>query len=304
MRGLIPSCLAALLCSLAVAGCGGGTGDAAKILRETLSGRHRISSGVLDVQLTIDPAGSSTLHAPITLSFGGPFQSVGQGKLPQSNFKLGARGFGFNGSLGVLSTGTAGFVILKGVAYQLPQASFQRLESSFAAAAAPAGNGIFTHLETALTNPTVVGNETVAGANTTHIRAGVNIPAVLADVSGILRQASSIGVSGTGGLAGGLSAGTQRRIAGEISNPTFDLWTGTGDRTLRRLQIGVTVAVSGQIGTLLGSRSVALGLSIQYTSLNRPQTITTPTTVRPFSEFAARLRGFQRELKVVLGAGP
>jgi hypothetical protein len=121
-------------------------------------------------------------------------------------------------------------------------------------------------------------------------------------VSGILRQASSIGVSGTGGLAGGLSAATQRRIAGEISNPTFDLWTGAGDRTLRRLQVGVTLAVSGQIGTLLGSRSVALGLSLQYSSLNRPQTITAPATVRPFSEFAARLRGFQQALKVVLGA--
>jgi hypothetical protein len=292
---------AALLCCLAIAGCGGGSGDAKKLLRETFSGQHKISSGVLDVQLTIDPAGSSTLHGPITLSFGGPFESLGPGRLPQSDFKLGVAGFGFAGSLGILSTGTAGYVTLKGIAYELPQASFQRLESSFAAAAAPGGGGIFNRLEAALTNPTVVGEEAIAGAKTTHIRAGINVAALLADVSGLLQRASSLGVSGTGALAGGISAATQRRIAGLISNPTFDLWTGVSDRTLRRLQIGATVAVSGQIGQLLGSRSVDLGLSIEYSSLNQPQTIAAPATVRPFSELAVRLRGLQQALKAAFG---
>ncbi len=253
------------------------------------------------MQLTIDPAGSSTLHGPITLSFGGPFESLGPGRLPQSDFKLGVAGFGFAGSLGILSTGTAGYVTLKGIAYELPQASFQRLESSFAAAAAPGGGGIFNRLEAALTNPTVVGEEAIAGAKTTHIRAGINVAALLADVSGLLQRASSLGVSGTGALAGGISAATQRRIAGLISNPTFDLWTGVSDRTLRRLQIGATVAVSGQIGQLLGSRSVDLGLSIEYSSLNQPQTIAAPATVRPFSELAVRLRGLQQALKAAFG---
>jgi hypothetical protein len=290
-----------VLCCLAIAGCGGGSGDAKKLVRETFSGQHKISSGVLDVQLTIDPAGSSTLHGPITLSFGGPFESLGPGRLPQSDFKLGVAGFGFAGSLGILSTGNAGYVTLKGIAYELPQASFQRLESSFAAAAAPGGGGIFSRLEAALTNPTVVGEEAIAGAKTTHIRAGINVAALLADVSGLLQRASSLGVSGTGALAGGVSAATQRRIAGLISNPTFDLWTGVSDRTLRRLQIGATVAVSGQIGQLLGSRSVDLGLSIEYSSLNQPQTIAAPATVRPFSELAVRLRGLQQALKAAFG---
>jgi hypothetical protein len=295
--------LAGLLCLLAVAGCGGGSGDARKLLGETFSGRHKISSGVLDVQLTIDPAGSSTLHAPITLTFGGPFESLGPGRLPQSDFTLGVAGFGFRGSLGILSTGTAGYVTLKGIAYELPQTSFQRLESSFAAAAAPGGAGIFSELEAALTNPTVVGDEAIAGANTTHIRAGIDIPALLGDLSGLLQRASSLGVSGTGALAGGISAAAQRRIAGLIRNPTFDLWTGVSDKTLRRLQIGATLAVSGQIGKLLGSRSVDLGLSIQYSSLNQPPTIAAPTTVRPLGELARRLRGLQQAVQVALGSG-
>jgi hypothetical protein len=302
-RPAFATALAALLCSLAIAGCGGGSGDAARLVRETFTSQHKISSGVLAVQLTIDPAGSTTPHGPITLSFGGPFQSLGPGRLPRSDFTLGVAGSGFRGSLAILSTGTAGYVTVKGISYELPQASFRRLESSFAAAAAPSGRGIFSHLAAALTNPTVIGEETVAGARTTHIRAGVNVPAVLADVSGILRQASSIGVSGTGGLAGGLSPATQRRIASEIRNPTFDLWTGIRDKTLRRLQIGVTLAVSGQVGQLLGSRSADLGLSIQYSSLNRPQTVAAPATVRPFREFAATLRGLAQTLQGALRRG-
>jgi hypothetical protein len=294
--------LSAVLCSLAITGCGGGSGDAAKLLRETFARQHRISSGVLAVELTIDPAGASRLHGPITLSFGGPFQSLGPGRLPRSDFTLGLAGSGFGGSLGILSTGTVGYVTVKGVGYELPQASFQRLESSFAAAAAPSGGGIFSKLPAALTNPRVIGEESVAGTKTTHIRAGVDIPAVLADLSGILRKASSIGVSGTGRLGGGLSPATQRRISGEIRNPTFDLWTGRDDKTLRRLQIGATIAVSGQVGRLLGSRSVFLGLSIQYSSLNQPQTIAPPATVHPFSEFAATLRALQQALRGALAS--
>jgi hypothetical protein len=291
------------VCSLAVAGCGGSSGDARKLLRATFSGRHRISSGVVAVQLTVDPAGSSTLHAPITLSFGGPFESLGPGRLPQSDFRLGIAGFGFGGALGVLSTGTAGYVTLKGIAYQLPQASFQRLESSFAAAATPAGAGVFSRLGAALTNPTVVGEDAIAGARTTHIRAGIDVAALLRDVSGLMQRASSIGVSGTGALAGGISAATQRRIAGLIRNPTFDLWTGVSDTTLRRLQIGATLAVSGQVGKLLGSTSLDLGLSIQYSSLNQPQTIAAPATVHPFSELAPRLRDLQQAVQGVLAGG-
>ncbi len=39
-----------------------------------------------------------------------------------------------------------------------------------------------------LIKPSVAGTETVAGADTTHIRAGINVPALLADISTFLTQ--------------------------------------------------------------------------------------------------------------------
>jgi translation elongation factor EF-Tu-like GTPase len=35
---------------------------------------------------------------------------------------------------------------------------------------------------------------------------------------------------------------------------------------------------------------VAIALKMQYADLNRPQTITAPTKLRPYSQFQARLR--------------
>ena len=81
--------LTAALASIAVAGCGTATNsDPSTLLKETFSGSHPVNSGNLSFKLSVQPKGSSTLTGPITLSFGGPFQSMGKGKLPQSNLSL------------------------------------------------------------------------------------------------------------------------------------------------------------------------------------------------------------------------
>ena len=58
--------------------------------------------------------------------------------------------------------------------------------------------------------------------------------AFLNDINTFLHKASSLGVSGTS-AASGLSAATRAEIASEIKNPTFDVWTGKDDKTVRKL---------------------------------------------------------------------
>jgi hypothetical protein len=174
-----------VLASLAVAACGSassgsGSTNPNTLLTQTFSGTHKVTSGILGLTLTIDPSGSSTLSGPITISFGGPFQTRGTGQLPESNFTVGGSALGQSVSVGVLSTGTAGYVALQGSSYRMPQATFQKLESSFSqitsSSGASSGSGTLTklgiHPLNWLTNPTVVGTETVGGAQTTHIHAG------------------------------------------------------------------------------------------------------------------------------------
>src|SRR5581483_11120031 len=160
--------------SLVLAACGssaGTSGSPGTLLSQTFTGKHKVSSGVLNLTLTIDPSGSSTLSGPITLNFGGPFQTRGAGKLPESNFTVSVSALGRSASLGILSTGAAGYVSLSGTSYQMPQATFQKLESSFAQLTSSAGTsqGSSTLSKLGirplqwLTDPTTVGTETVGG---------------------------------------------------------------------------------------------------------------------------------------------
>jgi hypothetical protein len=303
-----------LVASIAVGACGsassGSSGNPSTLLSETFSGTHKVSSGNLNLSLTIDPSGSSTLSGPITLSFGGPFQTRGTGKLPESNFTVSASALGQGLSLGIISTGTTGYVSLEGTSYQMPQATFQKLESSFGQLAASggssSGSGTLSKLGIQplhwLTDPTIVGTENVGGAQTTHIHAGVNVPALLSDLNTVLQRASSLGVSGTTSLKSGLSASTRQKIAAEIKNPSVDVWTGTSDHTIRRLTITVTLPVTGKASSELGGmKSADLDLTMQYADLNQPQTIKAPRTVRPFSEFQSKVSAFVQELQGAAG---
>ena len=309
--------LMAVVAATAVAACGtaGGAGSTNPntLLRETFSGAHKVTSGKLGLSLTIDTAGSSTLNGPITLSFGGPFQTRGSGKLPESNFTVSASALGRNVSLGILSTGTSGYVTLQGASYRMPQATFQKLESSFAQLASSgssgsSGSGSSTLSKLGiqplhwLTNPKIVGTENVGGAQTTHIHAGVNVPALMSDLNTVLKRASSTGVSGASALKSGIPPADQQKIAAAIKNPNVDVWTGTNDHTIRRLTITLTLPVTGKVSSELGGiTSADIGLTMQYSDLNQPQTITAPTSLRPFSEFQAKVAAFVQQLSGAAG---
>jgi hypothetical protein len=318
--GVLAAALVAM--AIVVAACGsssssgsgsGGSGDAKTLLKQTFSQPHKVTSGDLNFSLTLSPGGSTTLKGPLTLSFGGPFQSQGTGKLPQSNFNISFNGFGKSGSLGIVSTGTNGFITLKGVSYRLPAATFKQLESSFSQFGGTTGSsssGVLGSLGVDplnwLTNPSVVGTEQVGGAQTTHIRAGINVGSLLLDLNTILQKASTLtGAAGASASAlKAISAASRQRIASEIKNPKFDVWTGNSDKTIRKLAISLTLPVSGQVSTALGGLSSAgIALQVSYANLNQPQTITAPTNVHPFTEFATKIQALVQTIQSTVAGG-
>lgn len=303
---------AAICLALAACGGGGGSGDATTLLQQTFGGSHAVNSGNLSFSVTVDPSGSRTLTHPVSFSFGGPFQSRGKGKLPASNFDISLTAQGVSGTLGLLSTGTQGYVTLDGASYELPAATFQQLESSFAqlTSSASGGSGSSTLTKLGidpmhwLVNPSVVGTESIGGTETTHIRAGVNVPALLRDLNTFLQRASSVGVSGAANIPHGISAATQSKIAGEVESPSVDVWTGKSDKTVRRLEVNLTLPVSGHESSALGGlRSASVAVVMQYASLNQPQTISSPSAVQPFSEFTAKIKPILEQIETALGGG-
>lgn len=295
-RGRLGVLLAsAILLAAALSACGsasGSSGDAQGLLTQTFSSANTVRSGVLGFTLTVNPTGSSTVTTPVTVSLGGPFQSRGKGQIPASDFTVSIDALGRHGALGVISTGTSGYVTLQGSAYALPAADFQRLESSLSSVGSTSGqsglSGLGINPRRWLRNPTVVGTTTLNGAPTTHIRSGVDIAALLADLNTFLAKAKSS--KSTSGVPTTIPPATQQRIAQEVHGASVDVWTGSADHLLRKLALGLTIPVHGQISTLLGGLSSAgLGLTIEYAHLNQPQSIAAPTSVQPYSGFTAKL---------------
>jgi hypothetical protein len=296
-------------CGSSSSGSGGSSGNAQSLLKQTFSSGHSVKSGVLGFDLTLKPTGSSTLSTPITLSLTGPFQSRGSGKLPQSDFTIGISALGRRGSLGVISTGTAGYVSLQGTNYQLPQADFQKLAQSFSSTQASGGsqNAGLAQLGIDplhwLTKPAVVGTETVGGASTTHIRAGVDVSALVSDLNTFLAKTAKKASAGSS-IPTQIPPATAQKIAAAVKNATVDVWTGKSDTTLRKLSLNLSVPVSGQLSTQLGGMtSAGIGLIVQYSKLNQPQSIPTPTGVHPYSEFTTKLQSIGQQLTGALGAG-
>lgn len=303
--------LGAVVAALALVACGsssggsGSSGDAQTLLKQTFAGGKPVKSGFLGISLTLNPSGSSTFTSPISFSITGPFQSRGTGKLPQSNFTIAISALGRKGQLGIVSTGTAGYVTLDGAAYQLPAADFQRLESGFSSVGSgQSGGGLSAfgiNPQHWLSGASVVGSDSVGGTDTTHIRANVNVGALLQDVNTLLGKASSS--AGTK-LPSSIPPATQQKIAAAVKNATVDIWTGKSDKVLRKLSLNLNVPVTGRLSTLAGGMtSAGIGFAIQYSDVNQPQTVATPSNVRPYSEFTTKLRSVLAGVEGSVGGG-
>ncbi|HEY5317436.1 MAG TPA: hypothetical protein VIJ20_05615 [Solirubrobacteraceae bacterium] len=295
--------LAVGLTAMALAACGGsGAGtagtSAAQLLKETFTGSHKMTSGTVDFELAVVPSGSSTLTSPITLSFAGPFQDFGKGKVGNSDFTLRVSALEENLlSLGLESVGGKGYVSLGSTSYPLPASEFRQLESRLSQTGSGSGSssGILGKLGINplrwLIDPKVSGSATVGGASTTHIRAGLNVGALIDDLGTFLAKASSLGVPDASKIPTSISPATRAKILAEVRRPSVDIWTGSTDRTLRRLALSLTLPVTGKISSELGGmKSAVLSLDIAYQDLNQPQSITAPTRVRPYRQFEAQVK--------------
>jgi hypothetical protein len=303
IRTIAWALLAAAVAAVALAACGGGGGNstqAQSLLRQAFKA-HPINSGNLTVALAVAPSGSQTLKNPIELNFGGPFQSLGTGRAPKSDFTLKLSAFGRSGTLGIISTGTKGYVTLQGTSYQLPAATFRQFESSLAPVTRSGSLGKLPKVNflSWVQNPVVVGHETIAGTDTTHIHGGIGVGKVLSDLNKVIHKAPSAAASG---LGSGISSATIARIAGKVRNPTLDVWVGSSDHTMRKLALNFGVPVSGSVSTLFGGlRAAHVSLAVTYADINQPQTITAPSSAKPFTEFVSKVRGFLQGLQGTLG---
>src|SRR5579875_1724207 len=282
------------------------------LLRQTFES-HAVRSGVLSLSLVITPKGSSQLTTPLSLSLSGPFEAGRGGHPSQSALTVAFSGLGRRGSLGVTTTATGAYVTLQGTSYKLPSADFKKLQSSLGASGRSSGTPGLSSLgidpSRWVTGPRIVGTATVDGVVTEHLHAAVDVRAFVLSLNKLLAKESSTLSSAAGAasrLPTRITAAEATKIAAEIRRPTVDVYTGKSDSTLRRLVIAATLPVHGTLSAELGGLSSAsFRLSVDYSHLNQPQTVTAPAHAKSFAALESRLQTLGQSLSggITGGAG-
>jgi hypothetical protein len=283
--------------------------SARSLLSQTFDTQHTLTSGNLSFGITIVPSGSALISAPITLSVSGPFQSAGEGKLPSMDLTISGSAQGHNGTLQLVLTGGNAYVTLDGQSYAVPASILAKLKSELAtdqtAQHKQASTKLLSQLgvdpSTWLSNPTVVGTSNVDGVATTQIHATVNVAGILSDANKLLTvfsgTSSTAGVGSVKVLSHGISSADQAEIEKELGTPSFDAWTGNSDKILRRMRISATIPVSGSMSAELGGlKSAAISFSYDMDDVNQPQTITAPTSVKPFAQLLTKVHSLTESL--------
>jgi hypothetical protein len=288
--------------SLAACGGGGGSGeDADQVLKDTFSGSKKVKSGKLELKLGLEAqGGAASLGGPFSITLSGPFQSQGPQALPQFDFDLTlSLGAGRSFNAGAVSTGDSGFLKFQNQTYSVPANVFaqfkQGYERSQAQNKGSSSNTSFSSLGVDpskwLKDAKNEGDTDVAGTQTTHISASVDVPKFLDDVNRILSRAGKLGVSQSQQIPNQLTEQQRKSVEDAIDDATFDVYTGKDDKVLRRLTIKLKFTVPEK------SRASAQGLSggtitfdLTLADLNQTQTITAPANPKSFNELQQALR--------------
>jgi hypothetical protein len=303
--------LALASCVCLLSACGGSSGSAESLLSETFSGHTPIESGDVNLSFSLSAAGKSASTQPLAVTVAGPFENTGTGKLPRFDLRLQLSAAGHPLAAGATSTGSALFVQLAGTWFSTPSSAYKAIEEGYAKATSTAATSKARSTFSALgiepghwlTDPTQVGTTTIAGAQTVHLTAAIDVPAFLADVSKLSQAGGSLGLgSPVGGSSAALSPAIATELAKSIKAAHVEVYTGQSDHLLRRLEVTATVSATPQTQALLGGLSSAnLKVLLEFSSLNKPQTISAPANPQPTSQL---LPALQQLVGVLQGASP
>lgn len=291
------------LCAVLVAltGCAGSSsGESPQaLLRDTFSGHTQIESGRLSMSFAISASGGAAATTPLSVSLSGPFEAREEGRLPRFALKLGVDAGGHTLGAGATATGSALYVQLAGSWFATPSSTYKALEQGYAQATRRSSSAkvksTFASLgiEPArwLSSPSRVGTASVGGVETVHLSADVDIPAFLADVSKLSQAGTALGLASPVPGAASIAPAEIDELAKSIKSAHVDIYTGSSDHALRRMEVAATVAGTTQTSSLLGGlHSAHVRVLLEFADLNRPQAIAAPANPQPASQLLPALQ--------------
>ena len=272
------------LVAVVVAACGGGgsSEDAKATIDKAFS--TSIKSANVNLALSANVEGVPQLQQPVELKLSGPFQTNGKSKLPSLDWDVSASGGGQSISGGLVSTGDNAFVTFQNQNYEVGEQQISQINQQLASQTGQNKTlkdfGIDP--KSWLSNATDEGDEEVNGAETTHVKADVDVGKMLTDFNKAVEQA--------GGAMGGSPAQqiTPQQIdqfKQVVKDPKVDVYVGKDDDTLRRLKVDIAFEIPEEQRTQFqGAQSGNLTLSLDLSEVGEEQTVQAPPNPRPLSE--------------------
>ena len=288
--------LAALLlfAALALISCGGG-GDEQSVedlLDEAF--QHEISSADLKVEAELDLKGGASAGQPVRIEAGGPFRT-NKGRLPSVDLdlRIGADGAGQTIETGFLSTGDRAFVKFQDVYYEQPAAEVRRANRAIAKSSRKRGSLRSLGLDprTWLGDAKDKGDEDIGGVETRHVSGTLDVEALMGNLNKFVRRSGSAIGGATGqSVPDPLSKEDIERIADVVRDPTFDVYVGKEDDTIRRVSGRIEFVVPEEDREDLGGLEAGtLTFSVELGDVNGDQEIEAPANAQPLSKLTNSL---------------
>ena len=272
-------------------GCGGSNAsdeDPQVVLDKALGGDGGgVDSGILDV--TLDIKSSEEQAGNLSAEVSGPFQSNGTGKLPSIDLHVtasvdsGGSSFDFDGGLTTNEDGA--WIGFQGDEYQLDDTTFQAVKSSYEKSASEqAGQDQQATLQqfgidpqSWVTDLSNEGTEDLDGTEVVHVSGSADVPKLVADLNDVAQQT---------GQAQQLDPTTLKQLENTVTDATVDVYAATADDSLRKFEIGLTLADPRG-----GSGQVDVRLSIGISDPNSDQSISAPSDAKPLNDLLSQIPG-------------
>jgi hypothetical protein len=296
---------ALLLLAAVLAACGGGSGeDTSKVLDQTFASAQKVNSGRLTLDASAKLEGLAQLSGPVAVKMSGPFEGLDEkiadtGRIPRTDLDISTGVAGQTFRAGFASTGDKLYVNFRGTDYLVPDSQFRRLKQQLAQSQAqdaktktPDLAALGIRPRNWLKDAKDKGTETIGGAETIHIRGGVDIGKMLQDFDRLLKRAGELNLSKQqlSQLPQGIPSSAKDQIKNAVKKAELDIYTGKDDKVLRKLDARIDFEVPPNLRQQAGGLSRGeVKISLAIADVNKPQTITAPRSAKPLSALRSEL---------------
>lgn len=274
----------------AVSACGSGSsGNVTDTLDKAFS--TPIKSARIDLEISLQLNGVKQLNGPVKLSVQGPYETGGSQTIPKADWDISASAAGQNFTAAFISTGDNAWVGFQGQNYEVGKQAVAQINAQVKQAAGKNQNKGLSQFGVDprdwLKDAKDEGTQKVAGVDTNHVSASLNVGKFLDDLNQLVQKAGS-----QAGTSAQLTEAQKKQVQDVVKNPRFDVYAGKDDNIIRRLSADLSFDVPKDKQTQLGGlTSGTLSFSIEFADVGKPQTINAPTSAKPLSQLTSQLGG-------------